>query len=123
MSEHAHQETVFTYGAPQLKFGLGASEEIGYDLSLTGARRVLVVTDPGIAATGTPQRVADQMATFGIEALVYDQVHVEPTDASFQHAIDHARAAGPFDAYVAVGGGSSIDTAKAINLLTTNPAS
>ena len=122
MSYHpADPESIFTYGAPRLKFGNGASEEIGYDLSLTGARRVLVVTDPGIAATGTPQRVADQMATFGIEALVYDQVHVEPTDASFQHAIDHARAAGPFDAYVAVGGGSSIDTAKGINLLTTTP--
>ncbi|MCG7320360.1 hydroxyacid-oxoacid transhydrogenase [Arsenicicoccus bolidensis] len=122
MSYHpADPESIFTYGAPRLKFGNGASEEIGYDLSLTGARRVLVVTDPGIAATGTPQRVADQMARFGIEALVYDQVHVEPTDASFQHAIDHALAAGPFDASVAVGGGPSIDTAKAINLLTTNP--
>jgi alcohol dehydrogenase class IV len=54
-------ETVFTYGAPQLKFGTGASDEIGYDLSQYGARRVLVVTDPGIAATGLPARVADQM--------------------------------------------------------------
>jgi len=121
VSEHAHQETVFTYGAPQLKFGLGASEEIGYDLSLTGAKRVLVVTDPGIAATGTPQGVAEQMARFDIRADVFDQVHVEPTDASLQEAIDNARAQGPYDAYVAVGGGSSIDTAKAINLLMTNP--
>ena len=44
---------MFTYGAPQLKFGSGASDEIGYDLSLTGAKRVLVVTDPGLMATGT----------------------------------------------------------------------
>src|SRR6478609_3207873 len=55
----ADPESVFTYGAPQLKYGPGAAEEIGYDLSLTGARRVLVVTDPGIAATGTPQRLAE----------------------------------------------------------------
>src|SRR5674476_768734 len=61
-------ESVFTYGAPHLKFGSGAADEIGYDLSLTGAKRVLVVTDPGLAATGTPQRVADQMAQFGIAA-------------------------------------------------------
>jgi hydroxyacid-oxoacid transhydrogenase len=114
-------ETVFTYGAPLLKFGTGASDEIGYDLSQYGARRVLVVTDPGIAATGLPARVADQMKRFDIEAHVYDGVHVEPTDASFQQAIDHAEANGPWDAYVAVGGGSSIDTAKAVNLLTTNP--
>jgi hydroxyacid-oxoacid transhydrogenase len=114
-------ETVFTYGAPLLKFGTGASDEIGYDLSQYGARRVLVVTDPGMAATGLPARVADQMKRFDIEAHVYDGVHVEPTDASLQQAIDHAEANGPWDAYVAVGGGSSIDTAKAVNLLTTNP--
>ena len=114
-------ETVFTYGAPLLKFGTGASDEIGYDLSQYGARRVLVVTDPSIAATGLPARVADQMKRFDIEAHVYDGVHVEPTDASMQQAIDYAEANGPWDAYVAVGGGSSIDTAKAVNLLTTNP--
>jgi alcohol dehydrogenase class IV len=60
------------------------------------------------------------MRRFGIEAHVYDGVHVEPTDASLQQAIDHATEHGPWDAYVAVGGGSSIDTAKAVNLLTTN---
>ena len=114
-------ETVFTYGAPLLKFGTGASDEIGYDLSQYGARRVLVVTDARIAATGLPARVADQMKRFDIEAHVYDGVHVEPTDASLQQAIDHATEHGPWDAYVAVGGGSSIDTAKAVNLLTTNP--
>ena len=114
------RETVFTYGAPGLKFGVGASDEIGFDLSQYDVQRVLVITDPGVAATGHPQRVADQMAQFGIEAAVFDGVHVEPTDASFETAIDHARATGPWDAYVAVGGGSSIDTAKAVNLLTTN---
>ncbi len=113
-------ETVFTYGAPQLKFGSGASDEVGYDLSQHGASRALVVTDPGVAATGLPQRVAEQMGRFGIEAVVFDGSHVEPTDDSMREAIEFARDAGPFDAYVAVGGGSSIDTAKAINLLMTN---
>jgi alcohol dehydrogenase class IV len=117
----AAPETVFTYGAPALKFGNGAADEIGYDLSQYGVARVLVVTDVGVAATGTPQRVADQMARFGIEALVFDGVHVEPTDESLIAAIEEARASGPWDAFVAVGGGSSIDTAKAVNLLTTNP--
>jgi alcohol dehydrogenase class IV len=117
----ANPESVFTYGAPQLKFGTGAADEIGSDLSRTGARRVLVVTDPGLAATGIPQRMADQMTGFGIEALVFDGVHVEPTDDSMRMAVDWARDHGPWDAIVAVGGGSSIDTAKAINLMTTNP--
>ena len=117
----ANPETIFTYGAPQLKFGPGASDEIGFDLSQFGVRRALVITDPGVAATGVPQRVADQMARFGIEAAVFDGVHVEPTDESMNAAIGQARADGPWDAFVAVGGGSSIDTAKAIDLLLTNP--
>jgi alcohol dehydrogenase class IV len=114
-------ESVFTYGAPTLKFGDGASDEIGYDLAQLGARRALVITDPGVAATGLPQRVADQMARFDVDAAVFSGVRVEPTDASMQEAIDWARAHGPWDAFVAVGGGSSIDTAKAVNLLLTNP--
>jgi hydroxyacid-oxoacid transhydrogenase len=121
MYQPANPESVFTYGAPQLKFGPGAADEIGYDLSVTGAKRVLVVTDHGVGATGSPQRVADQMTGFGIEAVVFDGAHVEPTDESLQHAVDWARDNGPWDAIVAVGGGSSIDTAKAINLMTTNP--
>jgi hydroxyacid-oxoacid transhydrogenase len=114
-------ESVFTYGAPALKFGPGASDEIGYDLAQLGAQRALVVTDAGVAATGLPERVAAQMTRFGVEAVVFDGVHIEPTDASMQAAIDWARAHGPWDAFVAVGGGSSIDTAKAVNLLLTNP--
>ncbi|GAB3756104.1 iron-containing alcohol dehydrogenase [Yimella sp. RIT 621] len=113
-------ESVFTYGAPQLKFGPGAADEIGYDLSLTGAKRVLVVTDPGVAEAGVAQRVADQMGQFGIEAIVWDGTHVEPTDDSLREAVDYGRSNGPWDAFVAVGGGSSIDTAKAINLMTSN---
>lgn len=113
-------ETIFTYGAPGLKFGVGASEEIGYDLSQYGVRRVLVLTDPGVAATGHPDRVAEQIRGFGIEADVYAGVRVEPTDESFEQAIEFARGTGPWDAFVAVGGGSTIDTAKAVNLLTSN---
>jgi alcohol dehydrogenase class IV len=114
-------ESVFTYGAPALKFGDGASDEIGYDLAQLGAHQALVITDAGVAATGLPQRVAEQITRFGLQAAVFDGVRIEPTDASMQAAVDWARAHGPWDAFVAVGGGSSIDTAKAVNLLLTNP--
>ncbi|MCD9198775.1 hydroxyacid-oxoacid transhydrogenase [Aeromicrobium wangtongii] len=113
-------ETVFTYGAPGLKFGVGARLELGHDLSQLEARRVLLVTDPGVAATGAPDQIAEVIRAASIETIVYDRSRVEPTDGSLEEAIAFARAEGPFDAIVAVGGGSSIDTAKAVNLLVTN---
>ncbi|KAA1397307.1 hydroxyacid-oxoacid transhydrogenase [Aeromicrobium ginsengisoli] len=116
----ARPETVFTYGAPGLKFGVGARHELGHDLAQLDARRVLIVTDPGVAATGAPGEIAESLRAASIEAVVFDRSRVEPTDASLVEAIDFARAEGPFDAIVAIGGGSSIDTAKAVNLLTTN---
>lgn len=115
-----HPETVFTYGAPGLKFGVGARHELAHDLAQLDARRVLVVTDPGVAATGAPGEIADSLRAASIETVVFDRSRVEPTDGSLEEAIEFARAEGPFDAIVAVGGGSSIDTAKAVNLLTTN---
>ncbi len=114
-------ETVFTYGAPNLKLGAGAAEEIGFDLTTLDARRVLLVTDAGVVAAGHAGSVADRIRESGIEVEVYDRVHVEPTDESLADAVDFARETGPYDAFVAVGGGSSIDTAKAVNLLSTNP--
>ena len=114
-------ETVFTYAAPGLKFGPGASAEVGHDLRSWGVERALLVTDAGVAATGHPARIAEQIEAAGVAVTTYDGARVEPTDESMEAAIAFARDAGPFDAVVAVGGGSAIDTAKAVNLLTTNP--
>jgi hydroxyacid-oxoacid transhydrogenase len=121
MVQTGSPETVFTYGAPQLKFGSGSSDEIGFDLSTYDVRRVLVITDPGVAATGHPHRITEQIAGYGIEAVLFDRAHVEPTDQSLVEAVEFARDGGPWDAFVAVGGGSAIDTAKAVNLMCTNP--
>jgi hydroxyacid-oxoacid transhydrogenase len=104
-----------------IKFGAGVTREVGYDMQQRGARRVMVVTDPQL--TGS-EPVATAMASLrgaGIDAVLFDQVRVEPTDHSFREAIRFA-AAGNFDGYVVVGGGSSIDTAKAANLYATYPA-
>ena len=116
----AGPESVFTYGAPQLKFGVGARRRDRLRPQpvrrAAGSRR----HRRRGGGTGHPQRIADQMGQFGIEPQVFDGVHVEPTDASLNAAIGYARASGPWDAFVAVGGGSAIDTAKAVNLLVTN---
>ncbi|MEV7397461.1 hydroxyacid-oxoacid transhydrogenase [Aeromicrobium sp. NPDC092404] len=113
-------ETVFTYGAPGLKFGVGARHELSHDLAQLDAGRVLIVTDPGVAATGAPAEIAESLRAASIETVVFDRSRVEPTDGSLVEAIDFGRAEGPFDVIIAVGGGSSIDTAKAVNLLLTN---
>ncbi|WP_210650075.1 hydroxyacid-oxoacid transhydrogenase [Nocardioides sp. SYSU D00065] len=125
-------ESVFTYAAPGLKFGRGASGEIGWDVRqllpaadgrTEGGRRVLLVTDPGVAATGHPERIAQRLRSAGLDVTVFAGARVEPTDASLEDAIAFARDGGPYDAVVAVGGGSAIDTAKAVNLLLTNSGS
>ncbi|RLV56446.1 iron-containing alcohol dehydrogenase [Aeromicrobium phragmitis] len=113
-------ETVFTYGAPRLKFGAGARHEIAADLGDWDVDRVLVVTDPGVAATGAPAALAEEIRASGREVVVFDRTRVEPTDASLIEAVEFARAAAPFDAVIAFGGGSSIDTAKAVDLMLTN---
>lgn len=115
------RESVFTWGAPPLKVGSGAVEEIGFDLRQYDVRRVLVVTDAGVVAAGIVDRVVAALGQYDIAAVVYDGVHVEPTDRSMGEAVEFARDSGDLDAIVAVGGGSAIDTAKAVNLLTSYP--
>jgi hydroxyacid-oxoacid transhydrogenase len=120
MTAPTAEETIFTWGAPPLKFGAGAVDEIGYDMSLFGVKRVLILTDPSVNASGLPQRVAESLSKQGITSEIFDGVHVEPTDDSMDKAAGYAREQGPWDGYVAVGGGSSIDTAKAVNLMVTD---
>ena len=113
-------ETAFEMAVAAVRFGPGVTREVGEDLSALGARRALVVTDPVIARLRPAQVVSESLEANGVAFAVYDRVRVEPTDASFLDAI---RFAGQdrYDAIVAVGGGSTIDTAKAVNLYTTCP--
>jgi alcohol dehydrogenase class IV len=113
-------ETVFTWGAPPVKFGAGAADELAHDLGQLGVERVLLVTDEGVAATGVPERIRKTLREAGTKAEVFDGAHVEPTDESLRAAVEHARG-GDWDGFLAVGGGSSIDTAKAVDLMTSNP--
>ena len=114
-------ETAFLMDTSSIKFGPGATREMGTDMARLGARRVLVVTDPRLAAGEPVAAVREALRREGIEATLFDGVRVEPTDASFKEAIRVATE-GRFDGYVAVGGGSVMDTAKAANLYATYPA-
>ncbi len=113
-------ETVFVMEASPIKFGLGAMDEIAYDARRLGLKRVLIVTDRHIGELGLPDRVRALLEEEGIKADVYDGVEVEPTDRSMEEAAEYARQR-ELDGLIAVGGGSALDTCKAVNLLTTYP--
>jgi hydroxyacid-oxoacid transhydrogenase len=115
------RETTFTMEAASIKFGAGATREVGYDMAQLGARRVMVATDPYLSGTEPVARVFESLRGSSIDAVLFDRVRVEPSLESFQEAIAFATE-GRFDGFVAVGGGSTIDTAKAANLYSTYPA-
>jgi alcohol dehydrogenase class IV len=114
-------ETVFTMETTPLKFGPGATSEVGYDLKRLGVRRPLLITDRGLMRTGLADRVCRVLRDADLAADLYDDVHVEPTDASWQAIAEFVQGR-DYDGFVAVGGGSVIDSAKAANLFTTYPA-
>src|SRR5919205_86272 len=78
-------------------------------MSQFGTERVLIITDANVHAAGLPQRIADSLGRYGIRAEIFDGVHVEPTDDSMNEAAGYAKAQGPWDGFIAVGGGSGID--------------
>ncbi len=114
-------ETVFTLEATPVKFGPGSSADAGWELKRLDVGRVMLVTDPGVAALGHPERIQGLIEAEGVEVVVYDRSRVEPTIDSFQDAADFA-VEHEVDGLVSVGGGSSIDTAKVANLVSTHPA-
>lgn len=114
-------ETAFTMDTSSIKYGPGVTREIGNDMAALGVKRVMVVTDPRVAKLEPVAVVLAALRAESIDAVLYDRTCVEPTDQSFKEAIDFA-VAGHFDGYVAVGGGSAMDTAKAANLYATYPA-
>ena len=114
-------EVVFTMDTSSIKYGSGATREIGYEMKQLGAGRVMVLTDPNLADTEPVNVVMSALRAEGIDAVLFDRVRVEPTDLSLKEAIKFA-VDGHFNGYIAVGGGSTMDTAKAANLYATYPA-
>jgi hydroxyacid-oxoacid transhydrogenase len=113
-------EYAFEMATSSIRFGWGATREVGMDLRDLGLRRVLLVTDPTIRRSVPVQTVLESLEGAEVDYAVFDRVRVEPTDESFKEATSFA-AEGGFDGFVAVGGGSTIDTAKAANLYSTYP--
>jgi hydroxyacid-oxoacid transhydrogenase len=114
------RESAFTVNPPRIKFGPGSLREVGHDAKALGMSRVALYTDKTVARLDSVATVKAALTAAGIDVAVFDEVEVEPTDKSFKAGIEFARA-GAFDGFFSVGGGSSMDTAKAANLYTTYP--
>ncbi|XP_041625294.1 hydroxyacid-oxoacid transhydrogenase, mitochondrial isoform X4 [Vulpes lagopus] len=105
-----------------IRYGAGVTKEVGMDLQNMGAKNVCLMTDKNLSQLPPVQMVMDSLVKNGINFKVYNNVRVEPTDRSFMEAIEFVKKRA-FDAYVAVGGGSTMDTCKAANLYASSPHS
>jgi len=111
-----NSETIFSLESASLKFGNGAIEELGWELNRLGLKRPLLIADPRLRAFGLIDRAAEILGRAGIPVTIYDRIEVEPTIDSFGDAARVATEARP-DCFIAIGGGSTIDTAKVANLI------
>jgi len=114
-------ESIIPLSIAKCKFGVGATEELGFKLRNLGARKVMLVVDPHLWAFDLVDRVKTIIEKERLELSIFDEIHFEPTDVSIRRAIARAQQF-DFDVIVALGGGSTIDTAKAMNLYATYPA-
>ena len=114
--EMVHNETIFGLDATQLKFGTNSLNELGWELSKYNSKKILLVVDPVLQDFDVTQKILDQIKSSGAEVIIFDNISVEPTLKSFEVASQFALE-NSFDLIVAAGGGSTIDTAKVINLI------
>jgi hydroxyacid-oxoacid transhydrogenase len=114
-------DNAFQISTSNLRFGAGSTREVGQDLQDMGLRRALLVLDPKLVDLPAGQTVLESLRSAGIDFDVFTAIRVEPTDGSFLAAIEAACSA-DYDCFVAVGGGSTLDTAKAANLYASYPS-
>ena len=100
-------------------FGRGAREKLAEEIEARHFQKILVVTDKSLLETGTVDLVTDVLKKKNISYVIYDEVKPNPTVQNVQDGLKVAKD-NSVDCIVAVGGGSSIDTAKAIAIIFTN---
>jgi hydroxyacid-oxoacid transhydrogenase len=111
----------FEMATAAVRFGFGVTREVGADLADLGKQYALVFTDANLRSLPAVATVLESLEEHKIRFSIFDRVRVEPTDESFSEAISAAQNDN-FDCFIAVGGGSTIDTAKAANLYSCYPA-
>ncbi|GFR23911.1 hydroxyacid-oxoacid transhydrogenase, mitochondrial [Trichonephila clavata] len=114
------KEYAFEMTCSSVRYGPGVTQELGMDLQNMKAKNVLVMTDPNLSKLPPMTKALDSIHKFGINYDVFDKVRIEPNNTSFEEAISFVKK-NTYDAFVAIGGGSVIDTCKAANLYASDP--
>jgi len=102
----------------RILFGVDAVQDLGTEAKKLGAKRVLIVSDPGVTRAGLVEPVADSLRAAGIASARFDGISSNPTEAEAQHAAQAYRDADA-DAVVSVGGGAALDVGKLVRILVT----
>lgn len=103
----------------RIKFGEGVYRDIADEIKALGNAKPMIVTDKGLVAAGIVDKITAVLEGAGVEYTVFDGIEPNPRDTTVQKAYDQAVADGN-DSLIAIGGGSSMDTAKAVGVLMTN---
>jgi hydroxyacid-oxoacid transhydrogenase len=114
-------DIAFEMATSSIRFGFGATSEVAMDMADLGVKNIMVVTDPYLSGSEMVNKLLQTLEDEKLRYSLFDKTHVEPTDISFKEAIKFAQE-GDYDGFIAMGGGSSMDTAKAANLYSTYPA-
>ena len=118
----AYPKEYYRYGQKcPVYTGAGIVKELGNQVKNYDCRKVLIVTDPQLAKTDIVEKVKNSLSEAGIAYTIYDKINVDPKDTVVEEGAVFAKEEN-VDGIVGVGGGSSLDGAKAIDILMTNPA-
>ena len=100
--------------------GKGAIQEIATEVKSRGFEKCFVCSDPDLLKFGVTKKVTDVLESAGIPYEIYSQIKANPTIENVQTGVEAFKKSGA-DCIVAIGGGSSMDTAKAIGIIIANP--
>ncbi len=103
----------------KVRFGVGVTETMGEEAIKLGAKRVLIVTDPGVYRAGVTEPVKDILTKAGLSVDVFSEAEPEPTYSKLNATAKELRK-NNYELIVAIGGGSSIDTSKGLSTLFTH---
>ena len=101
-------------------FGKGAREELSEEIKKRGFKKVFLVSDKALVEAGVTRKIEDILTKSNIEYVLYSEIKPNPTIKNVTDGVEACKVSGA-DVIVAVGGGSSIDTAKGISIVMTNP--